>query len=152
METRKTWVYKLDDPVQLGLFGARTLVKTWRQFEYLSGPRKGKKSKPETVFHASSVRVDDTHRTAFFADAVRRQWAIESKYHARRDGTYCEDIRTRRCGGNVTGALLLARTPTFVFFAESETNNCQEFKETMQADKDEIFRLVTSRRRPAQLN
>ena len=152
MEIRKTWAYRLDDPVQLGLFGARTLVMTWRQFEHLSGPKKGEKSKPELVFHASSMRVDDAHRTAFFADAVRKQWAIESKYHARRDGAYCEDIRTRRCGANVTGALMLARTPTFVFFAESETDNCQEFKETMQADKDEIFRLVTSCRWSSRLN
>jgi len=152
METRKTWVYKLDDPVQLGLFGARTLVMTWRQFEHLSGPKKGEKTKPELVFHASSIRVDEAHRTAFFAGAVRRQWAIESKYHARRDGTYCEDIRTRRCDGNVTGALLLARTPTFVFFAESETNNCQEFKETLQSDADRTFSLVTSHRRQSRLN
>ena len=56
---------------------------------------------------------------------MRGQWAIESKYHARRDWAYCEDVRTRRCDENVTGAMLLARSPVFVFLAQSGMGNCQ---------------------------
>lgn len=141
-----TRVYALDDPVQLGVFGARTLVKTVRTFECLSGPRKGVKSGPETAYHASSVALDDAHGVGYFEDAVRRQWAVESKYHARRDGTYCEDMRTRRCDGNVIGAMMLARSVLFVFFARSGESNCQAFKERMQASVVPSFRFVTGKR------
>ena len=74
---------------------------------------------------------------------MRGQWAIESKYHARRDWAYCEDVRTRRCDENVTGAMLLARSPVFVFLAQSGTGNCQAFKEEPQTDRNRVFRLVT---------
>ena len=47
---------------------------------------------------------------------------------------YCEDIRTRRCDENVTGALMLARTLALYFFAKSGMSNCQAFKEKMQAN------------------
>ena len=50
---------------------------------------------------ASSVRIDARHNARFFADWVRGEWSVE-KCHARRGGTYCEDIRTRRCDENVT--------------------------------------------------
>ena len=67
------------------------------------------------------------------------------KYHSRRDGAYCEDIRTRRCNRNVIGAMLVARSAAFYFFAESCMDNCQEFKERLQADPDEVLRMVTQR-------
>ena len=74
---------------------------------------------------------------------MRRQWAIESKYHARRDWAYCEDVSTRRCNENVTGAMLLARSPVFVFLAQSGMENCQAFKEELPSDRNRGFRLVT---------
>ena len=74
---------------------------------------------------------------------MRGQWAIESKYLARRDGAYCEDIRTKRYDENATGATLLARSPVFVFLARSGMENCQAFKEDLQSDRNRIFRLVT---------
>ena len=92
-------------------------------------------------YHASSVRIDDRHDASFLADLARGEWSVE-KYHARRDGTYCEDIRTRRCNENVTGALLLARTIALYFFAKSGMSNCQAFKEKMQANPDMAFDLV----------
>ena len=46
----------------------------------------------------------------------RLEWAIESKYYARRDGAYCEDIRTRRCDEKIekeeSGARLKMRLTT----------------------------------------
>ena len=92
-------------------------------------------------FHASSVRIDARHNARFFADWVRGEWSVE-KYHARRDGTYCEDIRTRRCDENVTGALMLARTMALYFFSKSGMENCQAFKEEMQRNPDKVFDLV----------
>ena len=106
------------------MFGAHTLVRTWRKTEHLAGKLKGTTSM-EISYHASSVRIDARHDAGFFADGVRGEWSVE-KYHARRDGTYCEDIRTRRCDENVTGALMLARTLALYFFAKSGMSNCQE--------------------------
>jgi len=138
-----TRVYRLDDPAQLGLFGSQTLVLTRRMFEYVAGPHKGEKTEPETIYHASSVAIDEGHGVGYFADAIRSQWAIESKYHARRDWTYCEDVRTRRCNENVAGAMLLARSALFVYFARSGMTNCQAFKEEMQLSPGKALRLVT---------
>ena len=72
---------------------------------------------------------------------MRGEWRVEA-YHARRDGAYCEDIRTRRCDENVTGALMLARTMALYFFSKSGTENCQAFKEEMQLNPDKVFDLV----------
>lgn len=140
VETRVTRVYQLDDPVQLGLFGAHTLVRTWRKTEFLAGKRKGLTTE-DVSYHASSVRIDALHGAEFFGDSVRGEWSVE-KYHARRDGTYCEDIRTRRCDENVTGALMLARTLALYFFARSGMSNCQAFKEHIQANPTRAFNLV----------
>lgn len=73
-----TEVWSVDDPAQIGLCGGRTLVRTRRQFEHVSGPKKGQRSKVETVYHVSSVPIDEGHGVEHFADAVRGQWAIES--------------------------------------------------------------------------
>ena len=126
------------------MFGAHTLILTKRQSQALSGPGKGEKSAVETVYHASSVRIDEAHGVEFFADAVRKQWSVEAKYHARRDGTFCEDIRTRRGNANIVGAMLLARSAAFVFFARSGTTNCQEFKELMQTNPARALKFVTT--------
>ena len=50
---------------------------------------------------------------------------------SRRDGTYCEGIRTRRCNHNVMGAMLTAKSGTFHFFAERDMDNCLDFKERL---------------------
>ena len=44
----------------------------------------------------------------------------------------------------MTGAMLLARSPVFVFLAQSDMENCQAFKEELQSDRNRVFRLVTS--------
>ena len=72
-EVRRTLIWPLDDPAQVGFCGARTLVLTLRQFEYIAGPKKGQRSKVETVCHVSSVPIDEGHGVEYFADAVRGQ-------------------------------------------------------------------------------
>ena len=41
--------------------------------------------------------------------------------------------------------MLIARSATFYFFAENGMTNCQEFKERLQTNPDEVFRMVTQR-------
>ena len=125
------------------MFGMRTLVRTRRQREYVSGPRKGERTAVETSYHASTVEIDGRHGVDFFANAVRAEWAIETGYHGRRDFAYFEDVRTRRCNANVVGAMMLARTPAFVFMSKVGATNCQQFKEELQSDRALAFRLVT---------
>ena len=141
-EARLTQIFKLDDPAQLGTFGMRTLVQTRRQWEYVSGPNKGKRTAVETSYHASTIEIDDRHGADFFANAVRAEWAIETGYHGKRDFAYCEDVRTRRCNGNVIGAMMLARTPAFVFMAKRNISNCQVFKENLQSNRALALRMV----------
>lgn len=111
-----------------------TIVQTWRQWEYLSRPDKGKRMKVETSWHASIMEIDERHGVDFFADAVRSEWAIETGYRGKRDFVYCEDARTRRCDANIIGAMMLARTTAFVFMAKRGIRNCQMFKEKLQSD------------------
>lgn len=39
--------------------------------------------------------------------------------------------------------MLLARSPVFVFLAQSGMENRQAFKEELQSDRNRVFRLVT---------
>lgn len=135
-------MFRLDDPAQLGMFGMRTLVQTRRQWERLSGPHRGERTKVETSYHASTVEIDERHGVDFFANAVRSEWAIETGYHGKRDFAYCEDVRTRRCNANIIGAMMLARPPAFVFMAKRGIGNCQAFKEELQSDCALSLRMV----------
>ena len=116
------------------MFGMHTLVRTRRQWEYVSGPRRGERTAVETSYHASTIEIDESHGVDFFANAVRSEWAIETGYHGKRDFSYCEDVRTRRCNQNTIGAMMLARTPAFVFMAKRGISNCQAFKEEHQSN------------------
>ena len=124
------------------MFGMHTLVQTRRQWEYLSGPDKGKRTEVETSWHASTIEIDERHGVDFFANAVRSEWAIETGYHGKRDFAYFEDVRTRRCNANIIGAMMLARTPTFVFMAKRGVTNSQTFKEELQSDRSLSMRMV----------
>lgn len=124
------------------MFGMHTLVQTRRQWEHLSGPNKGERTKVETSYHASTIEIDAEHGVDFFADAVRSEWTIETGYLGKRDFAYCEDVRTRRCCANIIGAMMLARTPAFVFMAKRGIENCQQFKEELQSDHVLSLRMV----------
>ena len=124
------------------MFGMHTLVQTKRQWEYLSGPNNGKRTKVETSYHASTIEIDERHGVDFFADAVRSEWMIETGYHGKRDFAYCEDVRTRRCCANIIGAMMLARTTAFVFMEKCGIKNCQQFKEELLADHAISLRMV----------
>ena len=124
------------------MFGMHTLVQTFRQWEWVSGPHKGKRTEVETSYHASTIEIDDKHGVDFFANAVRMEWTIETGYHGKRDYAYCEDIRTRRCNANIVGAMMLARTPAFVFMSMRNITNSQEFKEELQSNQALSLQMV----------
>ena len=124
------------------MFGMHTLVQTQRQWDHLSGPNKGNRTEVEISYHASTIEIDERHGVDFFANAIRSEWAIETGYHGKRDFAYCEDVRTRRCNGNIIGAMMLARTPAFVFMAKCDISNCQEFKENLQSNRALALRMV----------
>ena len=124
------------------MFGMHTIVQTKRQWEHLSGPNKGERTAVETSYHASTIEIDERHGVDFFAGAVRSEWAIETGYHGKRDFAYCEDVRTRRCNANIIGAMMLARTPAFVFMAKRGVASSQAFKEELQSDHALPLRMV----------
>src|SRR5574344_2919623 len=124
------------------MFGMHTLVQPKRQWADLSGPNKGERTAVETSYHASTIEIDERHGVDFFAGAVRSEWAIETGYHGKRDFAYCEDVRTRRCNANIIGAMMLARTPAFVFMAKLGISNCQVFKENIQSNQALTLRMV----------
>lgn len=153
IEERETWIYPLDDSVQLGMVGAHTLIVTKRHIAFLgrpfkSGKHKGQyrvlKESDETVLHASSICIDKIHDAKWFGSAIRNYWGIETGYHSRRDGTYCEDMRTRRGNRNVISAMLLARTVAMYFYAKSGMDNAQAFRETIARTPRKALRFVTS--------
>ena len=78
----------------------------------------------------------------FFANAVRSEWMIETGYHGKRDFAYCEDVRTRRRCANIIGAMMLARTPAFVFMSMRNITNSQEFKEELQSNQALSLQMV----------
>ena len=141
-EARLTRIFRLDAPAQLGMFGMHTIVQTKCQWEHLSGPNKGKRTDVETSYHASTIEIDERHGVDFFAGAVRSEWAIETGYHGKRNFAYCEDVRTRRCKANIIGAMMLARTPAFVFMAKRGVTNSQVFKEELQSDHAISLRML----------
>ena len=71
-----------------------------------------------------------------------KEWTIETGYHGKRDYAYCEDVRTRRCNANIIGAMMLARTPAFVFMAKRGVANSQAFKKELQSDHALPLRMV----------
>ena len=96
----------------------------------------------ETSYHASTIEIDERHGVDFFANAVRSEWAFETAYHGKRDFAYCEEVRTSRCCANINGAMMLARTPAFVFMAKRGITNSQSFKEELQANHAISLRMV----------
>lgn len=141
-----TEVWRLDDAPQLGLFGARTLVRTTRTV-WTRGGADGPSESAEVAFHASSADISAAHGAGWFGDAVRAQWGVEA-YHSVRDGAYCEDIRTRRSNPNTVSAMMVARTVALYFSAVLCGGRGREFKEIAQSDTPLLLRLVTRPFRP----
>ena len=89
-------------------------------------------------------------RPVWKADELKRFGELEEKYHYMGEthsggdtlDLDCEDVRTRRCNANIIGAMMLARTPAFVFMAKRGVANSQAFKEELQSDHALPLRMV----------
>ena len=117
LEIRETKIYAVEDAVELGFAGGKTIVRTFRR-TYATKIRKTKNGKKtrvivgeptkEVVYHVSSL--DAASRTAEqFARLVRTHWYVEV-YHGKRDNAYLEDRTARRCDENLMSAMMVARS------------------------------------------
>ena len=114
-----TKVFRVQDAVEVGFPGTRTIIRTYR--EVWQTRKTGKKDKhgrdirkcvgkptKEVAWHVSSLDPDS--RTAKqFSEIVRTHWCVEV-YHGKRDNGYNEDAFTRRCDLNVMSAMMVARS------------------------------------------
>ena len=104
-EIRATKVYRVQDAVDAGFPGARTVIRTYR--EVWKTRKTGKKDKygrdvrklvgkptKEVAWHVSSLDPDSLSAEEL-AGIVRTHWYVET-YHGKRDNGYHEDAFTRR--------------------------------------------------------
>ena len=114
-----TKVFRVQDAVEAGFPGTRTVLRTYR--EVWQTRETGKKDKcgrdirkpvgkpaKEVVWHVSSLDPD-SRSAEKFAEIVRTHWHVEA-YHGKRDNGYHEDAFTRRCDVNVMAAMMVARS------------------------------------------
>jgi len=139
-ETRRTSVYALTEPGEVGLFGAWTLLKT----ERTRTVHKTGATSQETVWHlctqAASVRT-----ASQWAAAVRDHWGIESRNHNRRDSFLLED-KTRSRNPNIVGNLAVARAALLFFNAYTKDANVNVFIECCREDRKMPLRLLTAQK------
>ena len=98
-----------------------------------------KKSRVGTRAEGGSA---DPHIQAGRPGPARHVRDAHDRADQKRDFAYCEDVRTRRCNANIIGAMMLARTPAFVFMAKRGVANSQAFKEELQSDHALPLRMV----------
>ena len=139
IETRRTSVYALCEPAEVGLFGAWTLLKTERSRTAI---RTGATSS-ETVWHLCTL--DAGSRTARqWAAHIRGHWGIESRDHNRRDCTLLED-KTRGRNANVVGNLAVARAAPLFFNSRTKDGRLADFADACREDRAHALRLLTAR-------
>ena len=140
IETRRTTVYPLAEPAEVGLFGAWTLLKTDRTRTI----NKTGKTSGKTAWHLCTL--DARARTATqWAGHIRNHWGIESKNHNRRDATLLED-KTRSRNANVVGNLAVARAALLFFNSWTGNANLSAFLEECRENKSMVFRLLTAQK------
>ena len=122
-ETRRTAVYTLTEPAEVGLFGAWTLLKTDRTRTV----HKTGKTSNETVWHLSTLE-SATRTASQWAAHIRDHWGIESRNHYRRDATLLED-KTRSRNPNIVGNLAVARAALLLFNSRTKDCNLRAFTE-----------------------
>jgi predicted transposase YbfD/YdcC len=141
IEKRQTHVYRIHDPMQLGLFGSQTLLKTYRERTDL----KTKKTSKETVFHLCTSDVNQ-YTAENWASLVRDHWGIESKNHNRRDVTLLED-KTKSKNKNIVANMAVARAALLFFNStENENGTLPKLVENINADISYPVRLITRKK------
>ena len=139
IETRRTSVYALGEPAEVGLFGAWTLLKTERSRTVI----KTGKTSGETAWHLCTL--DARSRTARqWAAHIRDHWGIESRNHNRRDCTLLEDKTCSR-NPNVVGNLAVARAALRFFNSHIKEGHLCDFANACREDRAYALRLLTAR-------
>ncbi len=139
IETRRTSVYALGEPAEVGLFGAWTMLKTERTRTVV----KTGKTSCETAWHLCTL--DARSRTVRqWAAHIRGHWGIESRNHNRRDCTLLED-KTRSRNANVVANLAVARAALLFFNSRTKEGHLGDFADTCREDRAYALRLITAR-------
>lgn len=139
--TRQSRGWRLEDPAQVGIVHAQTLIVTQRHTLDL----KTGKTSSETAYHLSTE--DAATRTANqWAKLVRDHWGIESRNHGRRDVCLFED-KTRSKTPFIVATFCIARSVLLYFNARTGTQNINAFAEVCRESKRTALSLIMRRRR-----
>ncbi len=139
-ETRRTTVYALTEPAEVGLFGARTLLKT----ERTRTVHKTGETSQETAWHLCTQEAH-IRNASQWAAVVRDHWGIESRNHNRRDSQLLED-KTRSRNPNIVGNLAVARAALLFFNAHTGDANVNAFVENCREDRQMSLRLLIAQK------
>ena len=141
IEERQSWVYRLEDPAEVGLAHVFTLIVTQR---HTFNIKTGKKSS-DTAHHLSTEDIES--RTANqWAKTVRDHWGIETRNHGRRDAYLFED-KTRSKNPTIVANFCIARAAVLYFNALTETGNINAFVESCCSSPRRTLSLIMSRRK-----
>lgn len=124
--------------MQVGLFGAQTLLKTYRTRTDI----KTKETSKRVVFHLCTADANQ-YTAENWAELVRDHWGIESKNHNRRDVTLLEDY-TRSKNEKIVANMAVARA-VLLFFNVTENENAPlpRLVENINADRKYAVNLIT---------
>lgn len=146
-----TKVFRVQDAVEAGFPGARTIIRTYR--EVWQTRKTGKKDrhgrdirkcvgKPtkEVAWHVSSLDPD-SRSAEKFAEIVRTHWYVET-YHGKRDNGYHEDVFTRRCDLNVMSAMMVARSLGMWICARNPEKTTGQVKDDLKLHPAKLVRIM----------
>ena len=151
LEIRETKVFRVQDAVEVGFPGTRTIIRTYREVwqtrktgkkdEHGRDIRKcvGKPTK-EVVWHVSSLDPD-SRSAEKFAEIVRTHWYADT-YHGKRDNGYHEDVFTRRCDLNVMSAMMVARSLGMWICARNPEKTTGQVKDDLKLHPAKLVRIM----------
>ena len=144
-------MYRVQDAVDAGVPGARTVIRTCR--EVWKTRKTGKKDKygrdvrklvgkptKEVAWHVSSLDPDSLSAEEL-AGIVRTHWYVEA-YHGKRDNGYHEDAFTRRCDLNVMAAMMVARSFGMWICARHPERTTAQVKDDLNRHPAKLVRIM----------
>jgi predicted transposase YbfD/YdcC len=141
LSIRKTWVYQLFDPAEVGLVHAQTLIVTRR---IITDNKTGVVS-DKTVYHLSTEH-HQVRSAREWAELILNHWGIESKNHGRRDNSLNED-KTRSKNSAIVGNFCIMRAVVLYFNSLTESQNINEFVEICRESKRNTLNMIMRQRK-----
>ena len=140
--TRQSSVWRLEDPAQVGIVQAQTLIVTERHaLELKTG-----KTSSDTAYHLSTQGAA-THTGIQWAKLIRDHWGIESKNHGRRDACLFED-KTRGKNASIVATFCVARAALLHFNARTASGNINALTEECRENRRMTLGLIMRRSKP----